>query len=34
MAGNNEEYVPVLSTDIGKAIDLLHPALMTQKLKF
>ena len=33
MANNNKEYVTVLSTDMSKAFDSLHPALMIQKLK-
>ena len=33
MAANNNEYVTVLYTNISKAFDFLHPALMIQKLK-
>ena len=33
MAADNKEYVTVLSTDMSKAFDSLHPALMIQKLK-
>ena len=33
MAANNKEYVTVLYTNISKAFDFLHPALMIQKLK-
>ena len=33
MAADNKEYVTALSTDMSKAIDSLHPALMIQKLK-
>ena len=33
MAADNEEYVTVLSTDMSKSFDSLHPALMIQKLK-
>ena len=31
MATDNKGYVTVLSTDISKAFDSLHPALMVQK---
>ena len=33
MAADNREYVTILSTDMSKAFDSLHPALMMQKLK-
>ena len=33
MAADNREYVTILSTDMNKAFDSLHPALMIQKLK-
>ena len=33
MAADNKEYVTVLSTDMSKAFDSLHPALLIQKLK-
>ena len=33
MAADNKEYVTVLSTDMSKAFDSLHPALMIRKLK-
>ena len=33
MAADNREYVTILSTDMSKAFDSLHPALMIQKLK-
>ena len=33
MTTDNKEYVTVLSTDMSKAFDSLHPALMIQKLK-
>ena len=33
MAADNKEYMTILSTDISKAFDSLHPALMIQKLK-
>ena len=33
MAADNKEYVTVLSTDMSKAFDSLHPALMIKKLK-
>ena len=33
MAADNKEYVTALSTDMSKAFDSLHPALMIQKLK-
>jgi len=33
MAADNKEYVSVLSTDMSKTFDLLHPELMIQKLK-
>ena len=32
MAVDNKEYVTVLSTDISKAFDSLHPSLIIQKL--
>ena len=33
MAADNKEYATVLSTDMSKAFDSLHPAPMIQKLK-
>jgi len=33
MAADNKEYVTVVSTDMSKAFDSLHPELMIQKLK-
>ena len=33
MATDSKEYLTVLSTDMSKAFDSLHPALMIQKLK-